>query len=130
MKTPSPNRIWVNIATATGLLMIVGQIVAGRYGLLFGFVCALVLNFLIFIYPSIRLYQLFPNQILEGQDPDGILSTVAEFANKVGISAPSVHILEVDTPICYSAGLTQMGSAIFISDGMLARFEPREHRCS
>lgn len=125
-KTPSPNRIWVNIATATGMLMIVGQVVAGRYGLLFGFVAALVLNFLIFLYPTIRLFQLFPSQILEGQDPYSLLSTVEELAKRAGIPTPSVYLLEIQTPICYSAGLTQSSSAIFISEGMVDRLEPRD----
>lgn len=127
-KTPSPNRIWVNIATATSLLMIIGQIVAGRYGLLFGFLLALVLNFLIFLYPSIRLFQLFPNQQLEGQDPNQILSTVANFSRKAGIPTPSVHIIEIPTPICYSVGLTQNSSAIFISEGMIDRLDSKDLR--
>lgn len=125
-KTPSPNRIWVNIATATSLLMIVGQLVAGRYGLLFGFLLALVLNFLIFLYPSIRLFQLFPNQQLEGQDPNKILKTVADLSHKAGIPTPSVYVIEITTPICYSVGLTQNSSAIFISEGMIDRLEPED----
>src|SRR4051812_34855322 len=106
-KVPSPNRIWVNIATATSLLMVIGQIVAGRYGLLFGFLAALILNFLIFLYPSIRLFQLFPNQLLEGQDPDGLLTIVNELTRKAGIPSPALYVLEIQTPICYSVGLTQ-----------------------
>jgi heat shock protein HtpX len=125
-KTPSATRIWVNIITATALLMVVGYLVAGRYGLLFGFVLALLLNFLVFLYPTIRLFQLFPNQLLEGQDPDSILSTVNEFSQRVGIPSPSVYTIELDTPICYSAGLTQSSSAIFISEGMIQRLEPRD----
>lgn len=126
LKTPSPNRIWVNIATATSLLMIIGQLVAGRYGLLFGFVLALVLNFLIFLYPSIRLFQLFPNQQLEGQDPNNILSTVAELSRKAKIPTPSVYVIEIPTQICYSVGLTQNSSAIFISEGLIDRLEPKD----
>lgn len=125
-KIPSPNRIWVNVATATSLLMVVGQMVAGRYGLLFGFLCALVLNFLIFLYPSIRLFQLFPNQQLEGQDPNKILSTVEALSRKAGIPTPSVYIIEIPTPICYSVGLTQSSSAIFLSEGLIDRLEPKD----
>lgn len=108
--------------------MIIGQIVGGRYGLLFGFLCALVLNFLIFLYPSIRLFQLFPNQQLEGQDPDKILSSVEELSRKAGIPTPSVYIIEIPTPICYSVGLTQNSSAIFISEGMIDRLDPQDVR--
>src|SRR4051812_47680224 len=110
------------------MLLIIGQLVAGRYGLLFGFILALVLNFLIFLYPTIRLFQLFPNQQIEGQDPYGLLTDLNELTRKAGIPNPALYVLEIQTPICYSVGLTQSTSAIFISEGMIDRLDSNDLR--
>jgi heat shock protein HtpX len=120
------NRIWISLGVFSFFILALGYWFAGRFGLLFSFFAAASLNSLIFFYPDLRLAQLFPHILLEGQDPWGALRLTAQLASRAGIPTPRLYVIQLQTPTTYSAGTSRKSSAIFISEGLLSSFSSTE----
>ena len=97
-----------------------------RYGLLIGFFSAMTLNALIFFYVERRISNLFESRELEGVDPDGILRIVREEARRLSVRTPSVHLIKIDTPTAFSAGLFATGAKLYLSRGLIKRLDSSE----
>lgn len=121
-------KVWITLGALTLVLILGGQALGDRYGLLVGFVLGLSLNSLVFLFAEMRLAGLFPAQELEGSDPWGVLNLTAEMAARAGVPTPTVHLVQVPTPMAYSAGLLVKRSHIFLSEELVRRLNREELR--
>lgn len=121
-------KVWFILGLASVILILAGRALGDRFGLLVGFLLALGLNALILFYTDLRLMNLFRSHELEGRDPWGILPTTRELASTMGSPRPSVHLLEINTPIAFSTGFLPSNSALFVSEELLRCLSPEETR--
>lgn len=121
-------KVWITLGFFTLLLLLGGQALGDRYGLLVGFILGLSLNSLVFLFADMRLAGLFQAQELEGRDPWGALQMTSELAAQAEVPTPAVHLISVPTPISYSAGLLVSRSHIFLSEELTRRLSPEELR--
>jgi len=105
----------------------IGYRILDRQGLLIGFFSAMSLNALVFFYDDWHVANLFNYQELEGGDAWGLLRLSQEIAKRFGLKpAPSIRVLDLETPCAFSVGLFSLKSKIYVSEGLIKRLSHRE----
>ncbi len=121
-------KVWIFLATASVFLMVTGQHIGDRFGLLGGFLLAVLLNSLVFFYSDHRLQNLFLARELEGQDAWGLLQLLTELSQKSGQPMPRLFLVDSKTPFSFSTGLSQKSASIFVSQGLIERLPSDEYK--
>ncbi len=119
-------KVWLYLSALALLLMYAGLKLGDRHGLLVGFLAALAINALVFFFPDLRLAKRFRGELLEGQDPWGMLSILTRLASKAGIDAPKLYLRGISTPTVLSYGLSSGQNAILVSAGLVREFTKDE----
>ncbi len=126
MHFKSSLRVWLLVGLVSLLLLFGGHHFFGRLGLLFGFMLALSLNSAVFFYSELRLIHLYDSQLLEGQDPWGVLSMVEKLCVKAEIPVPRVFLIQSETPTAFSVGVSYRHAAVLISEALVRLLPPDE----
>jgi heat shock protein HtpX len=109
-------------------LLLIGQKLGERQGLLLGFILAMVWNFMIYYYSDQRLFHIFGGRALEGQDPWGLLQMRDALARKAKVPPPQIWICNLESPTAFSLGRSLQNSAIYLSEPLLQKLQPEELR--
>ena len=112
-------RIWTLLALFSLALMLAGQAVFDRRGMIWGLTISLGINACVYLFGHRRLLKLFPIVRLEGQDPWGLLPLVAKLAEKAGVDTPEVFLSPLRLPTSWSVGRGWRHSKIVLSEGLL-----------
>lgn len=115
----SSTRAWAFIAFFSLGLIICGQMIAGREGLLWGLVLSLSINSVVYFYATKRILALFSSQKLEGRDPWGVLELTQKIAKKAKLPTPSVIIIKSSSPQSLALGHSWGDGKILLTDGLL-----------
>ncbi|MCB0408281.1 MAG: M48 family metalloprotease, partial [Bdellovibrionales bacterium] len=122
----SATRTWTFLTSLMILIVIIGQSLAGREGLLWGVALALTINSLIFLYPDLRLKLFFSGKVLEGKDPWGINEMVHTLVQRARIPMPQIKILQNSAPQALALGRSPRSAQILLTQGLIDLFEPEE----
>ena len=99
---------------------------AGRQGLLFAFLLAIVANTLVYFYGDWRIKNLFRSRPIQGQDPYSLVPMTAALATKLHIATPKLYLVEMSCPTAYSSSRSGDPGAIFISESLVRKLDPEE----
>lgn len=119
-------KVWIYLSFVSLAIMYAGLKLGDRHGLLFGFLISLSINALVFFFADLRLITRFRSELLEGQDPWGMLSIVTRLSNKARIPVPKLNLIDVSTPISLSYGMSDGQYAISVSHGLVREFSKEE----
>jgi heat shock protein HtpX len=128
MRKTESLKTWIGLGTLSLLLLLGGHWALGRYGLLLGFLAAVGVNSLVFFYAGWRMQNLFPAELLEGQDAWGILQLTRELTEQIGIPMPEIFLLDISTPTAFSTGTSPNRAALFLSEPLVQDFPQDEIR--
>ncbi len=110
---------WIFLAVLTGLVLILGEELGGRQGLLLSFVLALILNYIALFFSARILLWTYDAKLVEGADAYGLKTAVSKLCKKADISLPLIYILPTPSPNIFSLGYSVDSGAIAITEGAL-----------
>lgn len=119
-------KVWLFLIALCLTLLIVGFEAAGRAGLLFGFIGAVALVALIFVFGESRLLAGFSARRWRGQDPWGLLSLIDRTSQKIGGPTPQLYLIESDAVTAFSLAFSLQKPLICVSTGLLQKLTPEE----
>lgn len=119
-------KAWVFLGTISLLIIISGNYFLGREGLLIGLGLALGLNSFVYFYEDRRIVAMFPNQLLEGADPWGLIRTTERLATKAKLPAPRIVVIPNHAPQSLVVGRSLNSGTILLTEGLLERLSPQE----
>ena len=108
------------------LIVITGQSIGGREGLLWGVAIALTINSLIYLYPDLRLKLLFSGETLEGSDPWGVQDKLKDLAQRARIPVPVVQVLPNPSPQAMAMGRSPRTAQILLTQGLIDLLDQEE----
>ena len=106
------------LGALTGLLMLFGQILGGRGGMMIAFVFAMVMNFGSYWFSDkivLALYRAKP--VSEADDP-GLYSIVRNLASRAGLPMPRVYRIPQAAPNAFATGRNPKNAVVAVTDGI------------
>jgi heat shock protein HtpX len=112
-------KTYMLIAALTAVLLVVGQMAAGRNGAVIALVLALVMNFFSYWYSDkivLKMYRAKPIDDSEYKDVKSIVENIAASAN---IPAPRVYVIPESTPNAFATGRSPSRAVVALTRGIL-----------
>lgn len=118
----------VLLASLTGLLVLVGQLVGGTSGALLFLIFAGIMNFVAYWFSDkFALAVAGAKEIDESQDPH-LYSMVREVANLANMPMPRVYIIPSESPNAFATGRNPKNAAVAVTTGIRRLLTDRELR--
>ena len=92
----------VLLALMTGLLMVIGQLVAGRAGLMTMFLISMAMNFFSYWNSDKIVLKMYNAQQVSGTDNPELYNMVAGLAKRGNLPMPKVYIINSDVPNAFA----------------------------
>jgi len=107
------------MALMMGLLLAVGDMVAGRQGLVMAFVFSLLMNFGMYWFSSsIVLMAYGAREVTEAEEPR-LYGVVGRMAAQAQLPMPRVYVIPGDTPNAFATGRNPDHAAVAATEGIL-----------
>ena len=114
------------LASLTGLLVIVGNLVGGATGMIIAFAFAIVLNFGSYWYSDkivLRMYH--AKEVTESESPK-LYEIVRNLSMRADLPMPKVYIVETSMPNAFATGRDPKHAAVAATTGILNLLTPEE----
>ena len=114
------------LAALTGLLVAMGGLLGGSYGMVLGFVVALAMNLGSYWFSDkIAMKMAGAREVSEAEAPE-LHDMVAKLAHASGLPKPRVAIVESDAPNAFATGRNPSNGLVAVTTGILRILERRE----
>jgi heat shock protein HtpX len=114
------------LAVLTGLLLWVGDMLAGRQGLVIALVMAGVMNFVAYFFSDkIALAMHRAQAVTEAEAPQ-LYATVAELAQRGGMPMPRLYVIPEMQPNAFATGRSPNHAAVAVTEGLLRTMDREE----
>jgi heat shock protein HtpX len=104
------------LAAMTGLFLAVGYVIGGQTGVIFAFGMAVVMNLFTYWNADKIVLRMYRAQPADGHPLEGI---VAGLAQRAGLPAPKVYIIDNDQPNAFATGRNPENAAVAATTGLL-----------
>ncbi len=114
------------LAAMTGLLLFVGAILAGRQGLIFAFVLAVIMNFSSYFFSDKLALSMSGAVPIAREEGPRIYQIVERLAAKANIPAPKIYLIPTDSPNAFATGRNPNHASVAVTRGILAICDDEE----
>ncbi|EHJ48793.1 peptidase M48 Ste24p [Solidesulfovibrio carbinoliphilus subsp. oakridgensis] len=112
----------------TALIMIVGQALGGRSGLVIAFGLAIVMNLGSYWFSDKIVLAMYGARELSPADAPGIHTMVEELARNGGLPKPRIMIIAQESPNAFATGRNPDHAVVAVTQGLLRLLSPDEVR--
>jgi heat shock protein HtpX len=110
----------------TVLFIWLGDLIAGRQGMIFAFILAAAMNFISYWFSDkIVLAMYRAKQVKQGDLPE-LSGIVGNLARKANIPMPKLYVIENSMPNAFATGRDPSHAAVAVTTGILEILEPKE----
>ena len=106
------------LGALTGLLMLFGQILGGRGGMMIAFVFAMVMNFGSYWFSDKIVLALYRAKLVSEADDPGLYSIVRNLASRAGLPMPRVYRIPQAAPNAFATGRNPKNAVVAVTDGI------------
>jgi len=107
------------LAALTVILVLIGNVVGGRSGMMIAFGLALVMNFVSYWYSDKIVLKMYKAQETTERDNPKLYSIVRNMTQRMGIPMPKVYIIPMETPNAFATGRNPEHAAVAVTTGIL-----------
>ena len=112
----------------TALILIVGQSLGGRSGLVVAFVLALVMNLGSYWFSDSIVLSMYRARELAPSDAPALHAMVEELARNAGLPKPRVMLIPQEAPNAFATGRDPEHGVVAVTEGILRTLSPEELR--
>ncbi|HUE80500.1 MAG TPA: zinc metalloprotease HtpX [Pyrinomonadaceae bacterium] len=114
------------LAALTGLLVVMGGLLGGTSGMLFGFIIAVVMNFGSYWFSDRIALKMARAREVTYQEAPELHDLVANLAQSAGLPKPKVAIVQSDAPNAFATGRNAQNGLVAVTTGILRILDRRE----
>jgi heat shock protein HtpX len=119
-------RTFVLLASLTGLLLVIGQLVGGRSGLILFAAIAIVMNFVMYWFSAPMALKMSKAVEVDETEAPELHRMVSDLAVRAGVPKPRVYMTPAEQPNAFATGRNPKHSAIAVTQGIVRALSPRE----
>ena len=116
------------LALLTGLILLLGQALGGRGGMLIALVLAGVMNFVSYWYSDRIVLSMYRAQELAPSDAPWLHAMVEELSRNAGIPKPRICLIPQDAPNAFATGRNPENAVVAVTQGIMQVLSPEELR--
>jgi heat shock protein HtpX len=116
------------LALLTGLLLLIGQAMGGRGGLVIALVFAVGLNFVSYWFSDRIVLAMYRAQELAPDDAPGLFAIVRELAERAHLPMPRLYLIPEDAPNAFATGRDPAHAVLAVTEGLVRSLTPDEVR--
>lgn len=114
------------LGALTGLILLIGDLVGGRQGLIMAFLFAVVMNFGSYWFSDkLALWSAGAQEVSEGEAPE-LYRIIRSLCQRAGLPMPRVCIAPEEAPNAFATGRDPQHAAVAVTQGMLRIATPAE----
>lgn len=114
------------LASLTGLLVIVGQLIGGTSGMIIAFLFAIIMNFGSYWYSDKIVLKMQHAQEVTAADDPQLYGIVQKLAMRADLPMPKVYIVNTSMPNAFATGRDPQHAAVAATTGILELLSPEE----
>lgn len=114
------------LAALTGLFLGAGFLIGGTTGMLFALVVALVMNFGAWWFSDKIALRMSGAREVSPAEMPGLYQLVEHLAQRAGIPAPRMFIIESDTPNAFATGRNPSRGVVAVTTGIMSTLSTEE----
>lgn len=103
----------------TALLLLLGQALGGRGGMLIAFILALVMNVGSYWYSDRIVLSMYRAEELTEPDAPGLFDIVRKLADNAGLPMPKIYLIPQEQPNAFATGRNPEHAAVAVTEGLL-----------
>ncbi len=103
----------------TVLLVLVGNILGGKGGMMIAFLFAIVMNFGTFWFSDKIVLRMYKAQPLKREDNPELFQMTEELTGRAGIPMPKLYMIPNDQPNAFATGRNPQNSAVAVTTGIM-----------
>ncbi len=110
----------------TAIIMLVGELVGGRQGMIFAFVIAGAMNFVSYWYSDkivLAMYRARP--VSESEEPE-LYRMIENLTRQAGLPMPKLYMMEMDVPNAFATGRDPNHAAVAVTTGLMRILDKSE----
>ncbi|WP_407356821.1 zinc metalloprotease HtpX [Methanolobus sp. WCC5] len=107
------------LATLTGLLVIVGQLMGGTSGMIIAFIFAIIMNFGTYWYSDKIVLKMYHAKEVTAAEAPQLYGIVQKLAMKANLPMPKVYIVHTSMPNAFATGRDPKHAAVAATTGIL-----------
>jgi len=107
------------LGALTGLLMLIGDWIGGRHGVVIAFIIAMVMNIGSYWFSDKIVLRMYAAQEVTPAQTPQLYGLVKELALRAGLPMPRVYIIPSDTPNAFATGRNEHHAVVAVTEGIL-----------
>lgn len=119
-------KTFVLLACLSALVLLVGETLGGRTGLIIAFIFALLMNGIAFWFSDRIVLALHRARPVEEHEAPELYAIVRRLAQKAGIPTPPIYIVPSPAPNAFATGRSPKHAAIAVTEGLLNLLDTEE----
>ncbi len=112
-------KVIVLIASLSGLLMIVGYLIARRTGIVIALIVSLLMNFGSYWYSDKIVLSMYSAQPVTASQAPVLHETVESLAARAKIPVPKIYVISENAPNAFATGRNEDHAAVAVTTGIL-----------
>lgn len=114
------------LASLTGLLVIVGQMIGGTSGMLIAFIFAVIMNFGTYWYSDKIVLKMYQAQEVTAAEQPELYGIVQRLALRADLPMPKVYMVRTSMPNAFATGRDPKHAAVAVTTGILGLLNAEE----
>ncbi|KTD08613.1 zinc metalloprotease HtpX [Legionella jamestowniensis] len=117
-------KTFILLAALTALLLVIGNLLGGRAGLILALGFAVIMNFSAYWFSDTIVLKMYNAQPLDTNHP--VYRIVRELSQRAQIPMPKVYVVDNPTPNAFATGRNPEHASIAVTSGLLTRLTEEE----
>jgi heat shock protein HtpX len=117
-------KTFILLAALTALLLVLGRLLGGQFGMLLALVLAFFMNFSAYWYSDQIVLKAYQAQPLDESHP--VYSIIRDLARKAQIPVPKAYIVDTPVPNAFATGRNPQHASVAVTTGILSRMNQDE----
>lgn len=119
-------RTTILMALLTGLILLIGQWIGGRQGMMIALLVAAGMNFFSYWFSDKIVLRMYSAQEVGPQDGPELFGMVQELCRRANLPMPKVYLIPQDAPNAFATGRNPEHAAVAVTEGLLKRMSREE----
>ncbi len=125
-KAQNTLKTFILVAALTGLLLVIGQAVGGRSGLIVFAGFAVVMNLAMYWFSAPMALKMSKAVEVSAAEQPELHRMVAQLAQRAELPMPKVYVTPAEQPNAFATGRNPKNSAVAVTQGLMQIMSPRE----